>query len=205
MAGTAFIPERGAPFNASDRRSESSRGSDRRSAVTGAFGGGLREKALHDSCIECGLIHRLSTACPQVDECSDVDIMDPPDLFWGLYDDGETTGMPADRLSVNRPPSPGGPSGPRAKDASVQIPNTFVMRPAIQLASRRGDVITSGREGYSGDGVHAISSQHYTGTAVDVRYDPRGRAQQIDSYRRLGYVVIEEPTHLHVQAYPVRA
>jgi hypothetical protein len=73
-----------------------------------------------------------------------------------------------------------------------------------QLASARGDIVTSGAEGYSGDGVHTPNSQHYKGTALDVRYTGN-RARQIADYRRTGLVVIPETTHLHIQAYPVSA
>jgi hypothetical protein len=78
------------------------------------------------------------------------------------------------------------------------------MASAEALAAARGDVITSGYEGYSGDGVHTANSQHYKGTAIDVRYTGN-RARQIADYRRTGLVVIPEKDHLHIQAYPVSA
>jgi hypothetical protein len=72
------------------------------------------------------------------------------------------------------------------------------------LAYARGDIITSGSEGYSGDGVHATTSQHYKGSAIDVRY-AANLAQQIADYRRTGMVVLNEGDHLHIQAFPVSA
>jgi hypothetical protein len=72
------------------------------------------------------------------------------------------------------------------------------------LSAARGDLVTSGSEGYSGDGVHASTSQHYTGTALDVRYSS-DRAKQIADYQRTGMVVIPEADHIHIQAYPVSA
>jgi hypothetical protein len=156
------------------------------------------------SCNECGLIHRLSTGCRDESETFDeygVDIMDPPDLFSGLYeaDDDETrvTRMPQERQSA--PPATTGT--PRIKDASVRLPGG-VMSEAQDLAERRGDVITSGSEGYSGDGVHSPTSQHYRGTALDIRWAADRRAQA-QGYSYAGYVVVPEATHLHVQWYAV--
>jgi hypothetical protein len=85
----------------------------------------------------------------------------------------------------------------------VLLPNDPVMSSALRTVRARGDTVTSGYEGYSGDGVHSATSQHYTGTAIDVRYTS-GRAAQIAAYVRLGYVVIPEQDHIHIQAYPVR-
>jgi hypothetical protein len=123
----------------------------------------------------------------------DEDLMDVPDFF------GEAPRMPRERRSPRRSTT----TTPRTKDASVRLPGG-IMADVEALASARGDVITGGSEGYSGDGVHASTSQHYTGTALDVRYTGQ-RAQQIADYRRTGMVVIPEADHLHIQAYPVRA
>jgi hypothetical protein len=130
---------------------------------------------------------------------ADVDIMDVPDLFSGLYDDQEAPRMPQERRS----PRQVSPHRPRTKDASVRLPGG-IMADVEGIADARGDTITSGSEGYSGDGVHATNSQHYQGTAIDVRYTGN-RAQQIADYRRTGLVVIPEKDHLHIQAYPVSA
>ena len=156
-----------------------------------------------DSCNECRVIHRLSTACPS--DAGDfwdpeVDIMDVPDLFSTI--DAPRTALRRQKRDSLTPPS--GLLAVRTKDASVHPPEDPVMSGALRVAKGRGDIITSGREGYSGDGVHSSTSQHYTGTAIDVRYAPR-RAEQIAAYARLGYVVIPESTHLHIQAYPVTA
>jgi hypothetical protein len=126
-----------------------------------------------------------------------VDIMNPPDIFWSLYDDEEAPRMPQER----RPAGPSISAAPRIKDASVRLPGG-IMADVEALAHARGDVVTSGSEGYSGDGVHATTSQHYTGTALDVRYTGN-RARQIADYRRSGMVVIPEADHIHIQAYPV--
>jgi hypothetical protein len=119
--------------------------------------------------------------------------MDVPDFF------DEAPRMPRKRRSPRRSISP----SPRRKDASVILPGG-IMADVEALAYARGDVITSGAEGSSGDGVHAATSQHYAGTALDVRYSGN-RAQQVADYRRAGMVVIPETDHLHIQAYPVRA
>jgi len=135
--------------------------------------------------------------------------MDPPDLFGDLYDDDayeevvpvekKPTRMPQDRRSSGAPALP----SPRVKDASVLLPESPEMAAALDLADRRGDLVTSGREGYSGDGVHAATSQHYQGLAVDVRFSRAGSgvAGQVADYRDAGYVVIVEKDHLHVQRY----
>lgn len=155
-----------------------------------------------DSCNECGLIHRLSTGCPgSADESldADVDIMDPPDLFSGLYDDEEAPRMPRAATTKRRSID----YTPKLKDASVRLPGG-IMGTVEALAYSRGDVVTSGFEGRPGDGVHAANSQHYTGSAIDIRY-AANRTRQIADYRRTGMVVIPEDTHLHVQAFPVSA
>jgi hypothetical protein len=160
---------------------------------------GAGAKSSHDSCNECGVIHRLSTACPDASVPFDdggIDIMDPPDLFSGLYDEDEPPRMPQERRSGGGAPII---TIPRIKDASIRLPGG-VMFSAQALAAERGDVITSGREGYSGDGVHAATSQHYEGAAIDVRWGPDRRAQA-QAYADAGYIAIPEATHLHVQRY----
>lgn len=159
---------------------------------------GAGVKSSHDSCNECGVIHRLSTAYPDASVPFDdwgFDIMDPPDLFSGLYDENEPTRMPQERRSAGAAAI----TTPRIKDASVRLPGGLMLD-AQALAADRGDVVTSGREGYSGDGVHAATSQHYTGTALDVRWGVDRRAQA-QAYADAGYVAIPEATHLHVQRF----
>jgi len=164
----------------------------------------------HDSCKECRVIHSLSTGCADAAADIDndpVDIMDIPDLFSDLYDEEnrreEAPRTPQERRSAGRPTG-SQLAAPRLKDSSVRLPNAPVMAPALVLAYSRGDLVTSGSEGYSGDGVHSTTSQHYQGTALDVRYSSN-RARQIADYRRTGLVVIPETTHLHIQAYRVSA
>jgi len=66
-------------------------------------------------------------------------------------------------------------------------------------------VVTSGTEGYSGDGVHKPTSYHYLGYAVDVRkrqVPHELREEFIDKMRRYlkdDFVVVDEPSHYHVQ------
>jgi len=176
----------------------------------GAFGRGVGVKRRHDSCNECGLIHRLSTGCPSDAEASwdpEVDIMDVPDLFLAIDapDAQETALLPQPRRQRRlRGAPPSGLRAVRTKDSSVHLPEDPVMSGALRVAERRADIVTSGREGSPGDGVHSFTSQHYSGTAIDVRYAAR-RAEQIAAYARLGYVVVPEATHIHIQAYPVRA
>jgi hypothetical protein len=133
--------------------------------------------------------------------------MDPPDLFGDLYDDDAyEEEPPVGEKSTRRPqeprsqPPPAIPS-PRVKDASVLLPESPEMAPALALADDRGDLVTSGREGYSGDGVHAATSQHYQGLAIDLRFTG-DRERQAAAYRDLGYVAIVEKDHVHVQRYP---
>jgi len=149
----------------------------------------------HVSC-KCGRVdNSLSTGYSD----PDVDLMDVPDLF-GEEDNDEAPSRPSRRRSTPPPTN----YGPRVKDASVTLPASPVMEHALRLATSRGDIVTSGDEGTAVDGVHAPTSQHYKGTALDLRY-ATGRARQAADYRRLGYVVVEEATHLHVQAYAVNA
>jgi hypothetical protein len=133
--------------------------------------------------------------------------MEPPDLFGDLYDDDADE---EDRPLEEKPPrepqarrSPATPTVPlpRVKDASVLLPESPEMAPALALADDRGDLVTSGREGYSGDGVHAATSQHYQGLAIDLRF-AGDRQRQAAAYRDLGYVAIVEADHVHVQRYP---
>jgi hypothetical protein len=103
--------------------------------------------------------------------------------------------MPQERRPTARP----SPSIPvKLKDASVLLPTAASMFRAITVARGRGDVVTSGREGYSGDGVHRPDSQHYQGTAIDLRF-ASNRQIQVEAYRVLGYEVISEADHLHVE------
>lgn len=116
--------------------------------------------------------------------------MDVPDLFY------EEEGL-APMRTEHHPRRLRVAIAPRTKNRSVILPTDPIMEPALKTAERNGDVVTSGSEGNQGDGVHSPSSQHYTGTAIDLRLgaDP-------GAYRALGYVVVVEKDHLHVQAYP---
>ena len=131
-----------------------------------------------------------------------VDIMDVPDLF--SADDAMETlpKAPSWRRDRSRP-TPRGPAPPRVKDSTVQLPVSAVMQDALAVASWRGDVVTSGSEGTPDDGVHDPTSQHYQGTAIDLRYAAR-RFAQVADYRAAGYIVVPEKDHLHIQKYPRR-
>jgi len=76
------------------------------------------------------------------------------------------------------------------------------MRPALQIADHFRDVVTSGREGRRGDGVHGSRSLHYDGLALDIRpfWDDID-GQQAD-YLNAGYSVLFEGDHLHVSFDP---
>ena len=147
-----------------------------------------------------GLDNRLSTG----DDGGSYDLMDPPDLFGDLYpedDDGEVAEVTTRPQGRRTPPAAALPA-PRIKDASVKLPRSPEMAAALALADARGDLVTSGAEGYSGDGVHAPTSQHYKETAIDLRF-ARDVAAQAQAYRDAGYVAIVEKDHVHVQRYPV--
>lgn len=152
--------------------------------------------------------NRLSTGV-EVDDFGGADIMDPPDLFGDLYDDQDEEPQPqgmAPAAPVGAEPrgraAPRYSPVPRVKDASVELPRSPEIAAALAVADDRGDLVTSGQEGFPGDGVHAPTSQHYKGTALDLRYAPDRDAQQ-RAYTQAGYVVIPEATHLHVQRYAV--
>jgi hypothetical protein len=148
-----------------------------------------------------------------VDDTGGLDIMDPPDLFSDLYDDDayeESPRMPQERSQrrgsgaaapLPRPAPQGGVPALRVKDAGIVLPTDPRMFDALRMADARGDLVTSGAEGYSGDGVHAPTSQHYEGLALDLRLssDPQRQAM---AYREAGYVAIVESDHVHVQRYP---
>lgn len=83
----------------------------------------------------------------------------------------------------------------------------------------QGCTITSGTEGFIGDGVHRIDSKHYTGDALDFRtrmfkvaifgFDAAAAdaiierlAQTIRNSLTLEYNVVVESTHIHVEFDP---
>jgi hypothetical protein len=160
-------------------------------------------KRRHRNCI---IGDELSTGYPQVDDPAfdpSVDIMDVPDLFSG-EDDPENAPRRNQAVRSKRAAAPtGSVPHPRVKDQTVNLPADPVMRDAMFVADWRRDVVTSGDEGDPSDGVHDPSSQHYQGTAIDVRYAAR-RGAQVADYRAAGYIVVPEADHLHVQKYPRR-
>jgi hypothetical protein len=119
--------------------------------------------------------------------------MEVPDFF----EDEESPRMPQERRSADAPP----PDAPYVKDSSVALPWRPEMRGALDLARRRGDVVTSGAEGYPGDAVHEDTSLHYDQLAIDVRW-ARDRRRQQDDYAAAGYTLWPEKTHLHVSHDP---
>lgn len=68
----------------------------------------------------------------------------------------------------------------------VVLPTSPYMRPALEIAAARGDVVTSGR-----DGQHKPNSLHYDGLAIDVR-PAVDLAAQVFRYRNAGYRVLTE-------------
>lgn len=66
-------------------------------------------------------------------------------------------------------------------------------------------VITSGTEGFIGDGVHSLGSYHYYGMALDyrTRFFSDGMALDVaaEIRNKLGrkYAVVFEGTHIHIQ------
>jgi hypothetical protein len=146
--------------------------------------------------------NRFPTEYTQVDDFGGADLMDPPDLFGDLYDvDAHEEAAPmGKRPSYSPPGALAAVPRPRIKDDTVLLPGSPAMAAALALADERGDLVTSGREGYSGDGVHATTSQHYQGLAIDLRF-AGDRERQARAYRDLGYVALVEADHLHVQRY----
>lgn len=122
--------------------------------------------------------------------------MDVPDLFGEDEPVERVTRKPQKRRSAARPTRT-----PAVKDRTVRLTLRPEMGQALALAASRGDTITSGSEGFSGDGVHTPTSLHYDGLAVDVRY-AAGRARQVADYEAGGYTVLQEATHLHVSFDP---
>ena len=88
------------------------------------------------------------------------------------------------------------------KKRGVKLPNSPFMAPALQIADYFGDVVTSGREGYRGDGVHTPNSLHYDGLAIDIRPYWDDVQGQIMDYLNVGYNVLNEGNHLHVSYDP---
>ena len=68
----------------------------------------------------------------------------------------------------------------------VVLPESPYLRPALEIASLRGDVVTSGR-----DGSHLPNSLHYAGLAIDVR-PTVDLAAQVHRYRSAGFSVLTE-------------
>lgn len=69
-------------------------------------------------------------------------------------------------------------------------------------------VVTSGKEGYPGDGVHGINSLHYLGRAFDCRTRPLSAAKisrltsEIQSKLGVLFDVVNEGNHIHVELDP---
>lgn len=158
----------------------------------GAFGRGVGVTRRRVSCKENGVDNRLSTGYDD----PEVDLMDVPDLFGEEETVERVTRVPSERRSPRQTTST-----PAVKDRTVKLALRPEMGQALALAASRGDTITSGSEGFSGDGVHTPTSLHYDGLAVDVRY-AAGRARQVADYGAGGYTVLQEATHLHVSFDP---
>jgi len=139
------------------------------------------------------------------------DLMDVPDFFFPGRP--RTDELPEVEVSVLPPPTRAEPrpryrvltdSGrkgrPQAK-LGVKLPTNPIMQGALRIAQSLRNVITSGREGFRGDGVHGQNSLHYDGLAVDVR-PTSDRARQINAYADAGYNVLDEGNHLHVSVDP---
>lgn len=57
------------------------------------------------------------------------------------------------------------------------------MREAAEIAKGMGLTVTSGAEGFDGDGVHTSGSNHYSGSAIDVAGDPATMAKFYDLWK----------------------
>jgi hypothetical protein len=123
--------------------------------------------------------------------------MDVPDFF----PDEEPPQLPQDQRSRVAVASRTPPASDLNLKAGVQLNLGPQMAGALRVISARGDVITSGSEGYSGDGVHKPNSLHYDGAALDIR-PARDRVRQAQRYRDEGYNVLDKPDHLHVSRDP---
>jgi len=99
--------------------------------------------------------------------------------------------------------------------AGVKPPLLYKLRPMSYLwfaffdDDQDGITITSGSEGYAGDGVHGSHSLHYTGNAIDLR------VKDVDSERAgrefcrslifllgIDYDIVFEGDHIHVEYDP---
>ena len=144
------------------------------------------------SCKAKAVDNKLSTGYDD----PEIDLMDVPDLF-GEDDEPRRTRLPQQRRTPRRPTG----ATPYVKDDTVRLPTRPEMAGATRLAYERGDVVTSGSEGSSADGVHLPASLHYENLALDVRYATL-RSLQAAAYRAAGYNVLEEATHLHISFDP---
>ncbi len=126
----------------------------------------------------------------------DDNVMDAPETVPGRPT-GEGKSLAERQQWLRDHPAPRIEATPRVKDASIVLPTSPAMAQALDVAQRRGDVVTSGAEGYPGDGVHTPTSWHYRGLAIDVRF-AADVARQIGDYLRAGYRVLREATHLHI-------
>lgn len=120
-----------------------------------------------------------------------------PTQFLGQRRPEPTFQRPGQPVPVLQPGYGGLPLSKRG----VQFPTHPRMKPALRVAQARNDVVTSGKEGYRGDGVHSDRSLHYDGLAIDIR-PARDRVAQVNAYVNAGYNVIDKPTHLHVSFDP---
>lgn len=81
---------------------------------------------------------------------------------------------------------------------------------ALEICQRAEMVVTSGAEGYPGDGVHSFRSWHYLqncprrkGLAVDIREDFADVFAALLRQRLgLGWDVVSERDHMHIERDP---
>jgi len=130
---------------------------------------------------------KLSTGYPQDDL---EDLLDVPPFFDEDAPRGQLPPCPVrpPEASVDEryaPPAPSTPLQVRTKPGVV-LPHSAYLRPALEIAQARGDVVTSGR-----DGRHLPNSLHYEGLAIDVR-PAMDLAAQVYRYRSAGYSVLAE-------------
>jgi hypothetical protein len=129
---------------------------------------------------------RMSKSCPtgfpQEEWDPERDLLDLPPFFPEEY--APRSPRSPDRVTDERPTT--GQALQVNTKAGVVLPESPYLRPALEIAAHRGDVVTSGR-----DGSHLPNSLHYAGLAIDVRPAVDLRAQ-VQRYRSAGFSVLTE-------------